>query len=243
MFRNHGHPVPRASPVSKLEIPEQEEEDLTVEKIRQAQTITGELLWLVVRTRPDLSYAVGLMGRNVSRNPSWAVAVGRSVLSFLAATPNHGLVYGKCSPDRGMVGLPLVKHERMIEACADISFNPQGHGGRSLQGIIVYHCGSPIQWEASRQAFVTMSTAESELVGYLECMQITMSVEALLQTIYGVDEFQKVMVGDSMSAISIIAKPDGSWRTRHLRLRSQCLKEKLDGPKVTGNSAIRKERS
>ena len=39
--------------------------------------------------------------------------------------------------------------------------------------------------------------------------------------------FEKLLVGDNSSAISILTKPDGPWRTRHLRLRSYALKEKL----------------
>ena len=39
--------------------------------------------------------------------------------------------------------------------------------------------------------------------------------------------FEKVLYGDNQSALSIIEKPDGPWRTRHLRLRANVLKEKM----------------
>lgn len=62
--------------------------------------------------------------------------------------------------------LQIPRHGELIEAYSDISFAPNGN--RSYQGIVVTFAGSPVQWEANRQAFCTMSTAESELVAALE---------------------------------------------------------------------------
>ena len=75
------------------------------------------------------------------------------------------------------------RHDRLLEAFADILFGPGGD--RSHQGIVLCAAGSPIQWEATRQAFHTMSTAESELVGYCEATTMLKSAEALLKVIHG----------------------------------------------------------
>ena len=53
------------------------------------------------------------------------------------------------------------------------------------------------------------------------------ALESLLVILHGEDRFEKLLVGDNSSAISILTKPDGPWRTRHLRLRSHVLKERL----------------
>ena len=222
-------PGKRSSPMPKLEPPEGDEPGVTAALIKQAQGLTGELLWLVVRTRPDLSYSVGMMGRNLSRNPSWSLQVGQSVLEYLAETPYQGLVYRPCTPDHGPQNhLPFLRHEKLVETYTDVSFAPQG--GRSCQAIVTLYAGAPVMWESVRQPFATLSTAESELVGTCEGMVMTQSIEALLRVIYDQDGFEKILVGDNLSAISIINKPDGPWRTRHLRLRAVCLKEKLQSP-------------
>ena len=216
----------RSSPIPKLDVPIDPEEGLTGEDVKRAQTLTGELLWLSVRSRPDVSFAVSLMSRHLSKNPRWVVRVGRYVLEYLASTPNQGLVYEPCQRDRGPDGtLPIVRHEGLIEAYADISFAPQG--SRSCQGIVVFYGGSVVQWEATRQPFCALSTAEAELLGYCETMQLVQALESLLTVLHGHDQFEKLLVGDNSSAISILTKPDGPWRTRHLRLRSNALKEKL----------------
>lgn len=121
------------------------------------------------------------------------------------------------------------RHDRLLEAFADISLAPQGD--RSHQGVIIFAAGSPIHWEATRQAFHTMSTAESELVGYCEATTMLKSTEALMKVIHSPmpsgAAFEKVIYGDNSSALSILMNPDGGWRTRHLRLRSSCLRELL----------------
>ena len=216
----------RSCPMPKCEVPVDPEEDITASEIKAAQAITGEVLWLAVRSRPDISLGVSLMGRHVSKNPRWVVKIGRWILEFLAGTPNRGLVYEPCKRDRGPCdNLPIVRHPELIEAYADISFAPQG--GRSCQGVMVMYAGGVVQWEATRQPFCAMSTAESELLGYCETMQVVQALESLLVIIHGKDNFEKLLCGDNSSAIAILTKPDGPWRTRHLRLRSHVLKEKL----------------
>ena len=229
LLKRHEGIVPRNYPIPKQE-PVEEVETPSVDDVRRAQAVTGELLWIAVRSRPDISYAVSVMSRGVSKCPKRVQEIGDHVLGYLANTLGTCLVYHPCCRDHGKTGtLQVPRHERLLEAFADISFAPQGD--KSHQGIIVCVGGSPIQWEASRQAFHTMSTAESELVGYCEAATMLKSTEALMMVVHDSpkdnEPFEKVVYGDNSSALSILTNPDGGWRTRHLRLRSSGLRELL----------------
>ena len=196
------------------------EENVQKEELRAAEGITGELLWLAVKSRPDISFSVSLMSWFLGKNPRWVAKLGTFVLEYLAGSPEKGLVYGPCDMDRGPQGnRPITRHPELIEAYADISFAPQGE--RSCQGILVFYGGSPVQWEACRQPFCAMSTAEAELLSYAGSPSIRSPTNRL----------EKLLCGDNSSAISILTKPDGPWRTRHLRLRSHGLREKLSSQK------------
>ena len=204
------------------------EENITKRDIKEAQGLTGELLWVSLRSRPDIAFAVSQMGQQVTKRPRWAVQVGKHVLGFLFSTTDYCLNYKSEVGGHGFDdSLQIPRHERLIEAYSDISFAPGGN--RSCQGVIVLFAGSPVQWEANRQSFCTLSTAESELMAAIEAMTMTQSVEALLSVIYRDQTFEKVLYMEivSASAISILQNPDGSWRTRHLRLRANCLRERL----------------
>ena len=81
-------------------------------------------------------------------------------------------------------------------------------------------------WSSSRQSFVTMSTAEAELLGYSEGHQVAESTKALL-SILELPMGRTVLYGDNRAAISLATAETGPWRTRHLRLRASKLREIL----------------
>ncbi|OLQ01258.1 Copia protein [Symbiodinium microadriaticum] len=65
-----------AVPMTKRVEPERAEA-LTVEEVREAQALTGALLWVSTRTRPDLSYVVSRCGQQATKAPKWSVSLGR----------------------------------------------------------------------------------------------------------------------------------------------------------------------
>lgn len=66
VVERHQISTPRPVPMPRMELPI-EEDYVSTEDVRPAQGITGELLWLVVRSRPDLAYSDSVMSRNVAR--------------------------------------------------------------------------------------------------------------------------------------------------------------------------------
>ena len=226
LLKRHEVQVEKPHPMPKCDTEEPPEEQVTGDQIREAQMYVGELLWAAVRSRPDIAYVVSVLGQQVTKRPRWVVQLSKHVLGYLLGTRDYCLQYKAEVKGHGPEDtLQIPRHKGLVEAFSDISFAPNGN--RSYQGVVVTYAGCPVQWEANRQAFHTMSTAESELVAALEAMTMAQSVEALLQSMYPEVVFEKVLYGDNQSALSIIEKPDGSWRTRHLRLRANVLKEKL----------------
>ena len=121
--------------------------------------------------------------------------------------PTLGLYYG---PD---------DDEGVLHVKADTSFGPAHEQFRSVQGVAIYHGSRLLLWTSSRQPFVTLSTAEGELVGYSEA-------ELLLLFNYPT---KNILEGDSKAALCQITSDAGSWRTRHLRLRAWKLREVMMG--------------
>ena len=68
-----------------------------------------------------------------------------------------------------------------------------------------------------------MSTAESELAELTEAMTAGESVAVLMEELY--EEVRKVAWCDNQAAITILVGEGGSWRTRHLRMRSLFAKQ------------------
>ena len=220
LVNRHGLQQPRSTPAPKVE-PEILEENKTPDQVRQAQQVVGELLWLSVRTRPDLSYIVSWMGRHVAKAPQTVCQVADHVIGYLQETLDYTLSYGICPAD----GEGSLKE---IVALSDASHAPGG--GRGCQGIMVMWGGEVIQWEAKAQPFAALSSTEAELIGYVEAMTMGESLGAVVSAIEGDQMLVKGcyrLKGDNLSGLQLLVAPDGPWRTRHLRLRSYVLRERI----------------
>ena len=201
--------------------------------VRTAQMITGALLWLSTRTRPDLVFGVSTMSRLTTKNPKKAVEIGYVLLKYLHGNPG-GMHYPQTIPggDWGRRDqLKARRHQKMLEVFSDISY-AAGADHKSIQGLVVYYAGVPIAWQCGTQPFVAHSTAEAELIAYCESLVVGRATEALLASIWQQWDFEKVIYGDNAAAINLAhGVTTASWRTRHLRIRASVLKEALDESK------------
>eukprot|EP00439_Symbiodinium_sp_Y106_P010491 s11035_g1.t1 len=214
-----------------------ENEDVA-EFVRAAQVIAGEIQWLAGRCRPELMYATNLLSQAISRCPKEAVYRGGHLVRYLKRYPKGGLVYSSQPVKEKDARLSC--RGPLLEGYSDASFAPSAE--RSQQCVLVFASGGLVAWCSSRQPFVTMSTAESELVAICEMTTCLKSLEQLAAEVGLVfipaavflgkaSDFVKVMkvlFSDSQSALSVCRCAAGSWRTRHLRIRGNLVRELLD---------------
>ena len=167
LLRSHGHAGRLSSSQGSKDawlLSLEEEEALTnailqpqVEEsptLREAQRRVGELLWLTSRTRPDIQYATAILASRVSKAPELVNELGSRLLDYLASTKDYRLTY-KGEGD-----------SNILEFFTDSSFSPSS--SRSHGAGAIFYQGGPVMWRSARQAMVTLSTAESELVAGIE---------------------------------------------------------------------------
>ena len=106
----------------------------------------------------------------VTRGPLAEFAnMGEHMLGYLKTTVNMALHYGSCDADRGGDSeLAFPRSMLQLEVHSDASFGPAG--GRGHQGLIAMYGGCPIHGNQNSRPFGTLSTSESELLGYTEAM-------------------------------------------------------------------------
>eukprot|EP00435_Cladocopium_sp_Y103_P011952 s4008_g3.t1 len=114
---------------------------------------------------------------------------------------------------------------RTVEIFSDAALGPEGKRGH--QGLIAAYGGAPVQWDSRLQPFCVLSTTESELLGYCDGLVLGESISSIVSILENDAELDRLLYGDSMSGLKLLEAPDGPWRTRHLRLRSHVLRERL----------------
>lgn len=128
-----------------IRTPEEKEEDApSLAKVRAAQKITGELLWLSGKTRPDLAWAVMKMSQWAVKKPTWTLAMGEAVLAYVRSTMDLGLHYPTEVPlDRDpdlARGRP--RRKGTVEVLVDASFSPGD--SHSVSGSIILKVESKV---------------------------------------------------------------------------------------------------
>ena len=89
------------APLPKI-IDADDEEQPTMKTLKRAQGYVGELMWVSVRSRPDISYGVGLLSRLLHRRPAYVCELAEHMLRFLNATADKMMVFlpeGEVSSD------------------------------------------------------------------------------------------------------------------------------------------------
>ena len=81
LAQRHGVQQPRPVPFSKPEVPEGA--DVNAENVKKAQGLVGELLWLSVRTRPDISFRVAWMAQHITKCPQLVVKAAEEMVGYL----------------------------------------------------------------------------------------------------------------------------------------------------------------
>ena len=223
-----------AFPIFKVSEEDELEKAFDPTTLREAQALTGALLWLSTRSRPDLAYGLSAMSRLVARNPEKTLEIGRALLAYIHGNPG-GLHYPRNAP-HGAWGarqqLKVARHAKLLEVFSDIAYGA-GSKFRSIQGICIFFGGVPIAWQCSQQPFVTHSTAEAELVSYCEGLLAGRATEALLCSMFGEalqsNTLERVLYGDNTTATGLAeGSTSSSWRARHLRIRASVLREAMD---------------
>ena len=209
---DHENVCPRIIPMSKEQSCFPEEEGVTEEKVRAAQKEVGELLWLVCRCRPDLMFSTARLGSNVLSSPSKVVEVSKQVKGYLLTTKKEALKFAGRKDEVATVN-----------AYSDASFAPYGDVSHGC--IVVMVQDSPIFWRSGKQSMVTLSTAESELLELIEALTGGESVGVMVEELQ--HPVERMAWCDSQSAISVVSSEGGSWRTRHLRLRSMFARQSV----------------
>ena len=151
---------PSVAPImkgDKLSLNQCSKNDLEKESMKNIPyaSAVGSLMYAQVCTRPDIAYAVGVLGRYQS-NPGmdhWRVA--NKVMRYLQGTKDYMLMY------RQMDNLDLVGY-------SNADFTGCVNSRKSTSGYIFIMAGGVVSWRSVKQTLIATSTMEAKFVSCFE---------------------------------------------------------------------------
>jgi hypothetical protein len=126
----------------------------------------GSLLYLSTHTSPDISFAVGMLGRAMAGPSSHGIVAVKRLLRYLSGTRGYSLVFGGTG-------------ESTLIACSDADW--VGDVDRKLTSGALHYFGEDlVHWTSKKQGCVSLSTAEAEYVAASSCAQDVVRLRGVL---------------------------------------------------------------
>ena len=196
----------------------QEEEEM---KNVPYQSAIGSIMYAMLGTRPDISYAVGVVSQ-------FSSAPGRShwnavkrILRYLKGTVNYALEYK--GTDSTLIGY------------SDADWGGNLDDRRSTTGYVFSIAGGAVSWSSKKQPTVALSTTEAEYMALTQATKEGIWIRRLLEEIgIGSDLLSgpTIIRTDNQGSIALAKNPIYHARTKHIDIRYHFIREKVEDGEV-----------
>lgn len=176
------------------------------------KSIVGGLRYLV-HTRPDISFAVGIVSRYMERPTTMHMNAVKRILRYVQGTTGYGLVYTKKSGNNILTGF------------ADSDLAGHLEDRKSTGGMVFYLNESLITWVSQKQKVVALSSCEAEFMAATAAACQGIWLRNLLSQITAENIGPVTLFIDNKSAIDLAKNPVFHGRSKHIDIRFHFIRE------------------
>lgn len=175
--------------------------------------LVGGLIYLTI-TRPDISFAVGVMSRYMQSPKKPHLEVVRRILRYIKGTLGYGIMYKK-GGDCKLVGY------------CDADYAGDYDTRRSTTGYVFMLGSGAVSWCSKLQPTVSLSTTESEYRAAAATAQECTWLMLLLKDLHHPINDSIPVFCDNLSAIKLAENPVFHARTKHVEVHYHFIREKV----------------
>lgn len=117
-------------------------------------------MYLMIGTRPDISYIVGKLSQFLERPTEAHWKAAKRVLKYLRGTTDYGLVFCSLNNEE--------REENLLVGYGDSDFAADEEQRKSTSGVVLVLNGAPIIWSIRKQTTVATSTTDAEYIAACE---------------------------------------------------------------------------
>ena len=169
--------------------------------------IVGSLMYAALGTRPDISYAVGLLSRFNSDPRTRHLTAAKRVLRYLKRTKDLKLEYKQTG--------------KKVQGFVDSDW-ANGKDRKSIGGYIFLFGGAAVSWASKKQSLVAQSTEEAEYTAFTEGSREALWIRQLLLDIEPTKITDTTTIyADNQAALKHVRTEGITARTKHFDIRLQ----------------------
>ncbi|WKA00618.1 hypothetical protein VitviT2T_018956 [Vitis vinifera] len=181
----------------------------------------GSLMYAQVCTRPNIAFAVGMLGRYQS-NPGidhWKAA--KKVMRYLQGTKDYKLMYRRTS------NLEVVGYsDSDFAGCVD--------SRKSTSGYIFILAGGAISWRSVKQTMTATSTMEAEFISCFEATSHGVWLKSFISGLRVMDSISRPLsiYCDNSAAVFMAKNNKSGSRSKHIDIKYLAIRERVKEKKV-----------
>ena len=196
-------------------------------KVNPYAEIVGSLLYISNCTRPDISYAAGMLARFSSAPTVEHMAAAKGVLRYLAGTQHDSLMYKQCIN-------PSSTDE--VKGYGDADYAGCKDSRRSTTGYVFRMNGGAVSWCSKRQAVTATSTAEAEYIAAAATVKEALWLRKLLQDLQLAANGPMQLFTDNQAALALLTGSNSnSQRAKHIDTVYHFARERVERGEVAFN--------
>ena len=213
-------PIQKGDKFSQMQCPKNDLERKVMDSIPYA-SVVGSLMYAQTCTRPDISFAVGMLGRYQS-NPGmdhWKAA--KKVLRYLQGTKECMLTY-KRSDHLEVIGYS----DSDYAGCVDTR--------KSTFGYLFLLAGGAVSWKSGKQSVIAASTMEAEFVACFEATVHGLWLRNFVSGLGLVDSIARPLriYCDNYAVVFFSKNDKYSKGAKHMELKYLSVKEEVQKQRV-----------
>nr|KYP66622.1 Copia protein [Cajanus cajan] len=183
--------------------------------------IVGSLRYLC-NSRPDISFAVGMISRFMSDPRLSHLLAAKRVLRYIRGTLEFGLLFPK-------------KHDQQkveLVGFSESDWSGDAEDRRSTAGYLFKFLGVPISWSSKKQSVVAQSSCEAEYIAAASAACQAAWIRFLLKDLkVKLNSTVKLQV-DNKYAINLASNPIAHGRTKHIETKFHYIRDQVEKKKI-----------
>ena len=189
-------------------------------ELKQYKQIVGALIYLMVATRPDISFTVTKLSQYMTCALQSHMTMAKHVLRYLKGNMNEKLCFTKIkSSDRNV----------SITGFCDADW-ANGDDRKSITGYCfkITDKGPMISWKSRKQPTVALSSCEAEYMALASATQEGKYLLSLLNEILNLNQLSFKLKCDNQAAISLTKNPINHNRSKHIDIKYHFLRDEIE---------------
>ena len=179
--------------------------------------IVGSLIYVMIATRPDLSFVVTKLSQYMSCPTKYHLNAARRVLRYLKGTIDQKLVFSQSKK-------PLVL-SGFSDSDWGSSCDRKSVSGYSFQ---LSSQGPLVSWKSKKQSIVALSTCEAEYVALTCAFQEAIYLKQLVCDLTNVSDLDIKVGVDNQSAIKLSKNPISHQRSKHIDIKYHFIRHHVE---------------